>query len=187
MTSMTLDEFLDIREKKEITASMAMKILEMCGYPFSPIDTHCVDAIENKGKPTEYHYQKANCKTELDDLKLPHFAYIKFYCKKGYRSEGDKDKILDHIYALVVGKTNIAKQDISFRPPEKPRGSRGDKAKWWIKDREQTFQWYDEKVLIVWTPELKSENPTTDKQEELHKVAISLEGKIRRLFGLFSS
>lgn len=127
---MTLDEFLDIREKKKISAHKVRDILEeKCGYHAEFIDTHCVDETEYRGKENEYHYLKATC-PDLEKLGLPQFAYIKFYCPKDYQKGSDRE---ESIYALVAGKTKLSRHDISFRPPELPDGSRGDKAKWYIK------------------------------------------------------
>lgn len=181
---MDKNEFLAKRKQKQFTWKNVEDILKSdCHYKTEPIST----GLTQPGKWTPE--QVKAFRTKLKSLKLPYFAYIKFYC-----IDGEK-------YALVAGKTNSWRDDIYFEKPfesyqDMPEEDivyeRKDKAKKWLAaKKKEGAEWYCEEVLLVYLPEsVKAlEDVKKDKEavERLKNLALSIEHDISGLFGLFSS
>lgn len=177
---MDKNEFLAKREQKQFTWKNVEDILKSdCHYKTEPIST----GLTQPGKWTPE--QVKAFRTKLKRLKLPYFAYIKFYC-----IDGEK-------YALVAGKTNSWRDDIYFEvpfgdykgAPEDIVYERKDKAKKWLTAMDA--KWYCEEVLLVYLPEsvkaLEDVEKDKEASERLENLALSIEHDIGGLLGLFES
>lgn len=180
---MDKSEFLAKRKQKQFTWKNVEDILKSdCHYKTEPIST----GLTQPGKWTPEQVKAFRIK--LKSLKLPYFAYIKFYCMDGEK------------YALVAGKTNSWRDDIYFEVPfEDYRGApedivyeRKDKAKKWLAaKKKEGAEWYCKEVLLVYLPESVKvlEDVEKDKEalEKLENLALSIEHDIGGLLGLFES
>lgn len=182
---LTLNEFLERREKKTFTDKQIEEILKK-NFPYYK-STWISTGRTDPGKWTGEEVRKF--RETLKGLNLPYFVYIKFYTQGGEK------------YALVAGKTNSWRDDIYFE--ELSDGYNGkmedivcerkDKAKKWLSTQSQKgAKWYCEEVLLVYDPKNSVKNLCNvekDKEElaKLENLAFSIEADIGGLFGLFSS